>query len=125
MFLYTFLLLFFCLGLAGPLSAAESLTVTLSWTDTADNEEGFRVYRRPETAPAPAPLLVDLPTVDLAQYMDTVPDSTQRYCYQVTAYNAYGESGRSNEACSQTVSELLPRAPTNVQITIQISVTNP
>lgn len=102
--------------LSSTLAQAQSLDVTLSWTDQASNEQGFRVYRRTESDANPAALLQEIPTADTETFDDTVPDGTQRWCYTVTAYNAAGESPRSNEACSKTFAELPPNAPTGLTV---------
>lgn len=110
-----YLTLTLVLLLSSTLAQAQSLGVTLSWTDQANNEDGFHIYRRAESDPSPA-LLQEIPTADTETFDDTVPDGTQRWCYTVTAYNTAGESDSSNEACSKTFAELPPNAPTGLTV---------
>jgi hypothetical protein len=63
--------------------AAGVARINLSWTDTANNEDGYRLYR--SSIP-----LVDLPA-NTASYTDVVP-GIGSYEYTVVAYNAAGEA---------------------------------
>jgi hypothetical protein len=57
--------------------------ITLTWIDTADNEDGYRVYRD------------GVPLVDLGAGTSTYTDSAPgigSYVYVVAAFNAAGES---------------------------------
>lgn len=59
------------------------VSISLSWSDKADNEDGYRIYRDGEK-------LTDLPA-GTTSYDDIVP-STGSYAYTVAAFNASGES---------------------------------
>ena len=96
-------------------AGAETLTHRLTWQDNAENEAGFRIYRREEEQPGPGSFLDQIPMPDVTSYEDTVPDVTRRYCYTISAYNALMEGPRSNEICSQNLDDLLG-APTNLEI---------
>jgi len=61
------------------------MTVSLQWTDRADNEQGYRVYRNGE-------LLIELPAGSTS-YSDQVNTAGGTFSYTVSAYNAVGESG--------------------------------
>ena len=66
-----------------------SVQISLTWTDNASNEDGYRVYRD-------GTKLTDLPA-DSTSYVDIAPASGS-YDYSVTAYNASGESKASVNA---------------------------
>jgi PKD repeat protein len=69
--------------------------ITLSWTDNADNEDGFRIYR----GDSPATLILHTTVgANVTAYDDTNLQSTTTYYYKVCAYNADGEG------CSGTIS---------------------
>ena len=69
--------------------------VNLSWTDNAFNETGFRVYRKPFNEAFT--LLIQLPPNQIS-FADWTTELGVPYTYYVVAYNAVGESARSNEA---------------------------
>ena len=95
-------LLFFC-SLCCPWEtfAAE---LTLTWTDTAASETGFRIERRTE-GQEDYQWIATLGT-DAVSYVDTPVEMGKSYCYRVQAYNPGGVSDYSNEACA-TVSTLV------------------
>jgi hypothetical protein len=64
-----------------------SITTDLSWSDSADNETGYRVYRFDQ-------LVVDLPEGSTS-YTDTEPLPAGTFLqYGVAAYNSAGESAK-------------------------------
>lgn len=66
----------------------DDLIVTLQWTDNANNETGFRVFRDGE-------LIAELPA-DSTTYTDTVAvDTGEETSYRVEAYNSTGGSNDS------------------------------
>jgi hypothetical protein len=108
-------LLYGCLWPA--LSIAQSLSLT--WTDTADNEEGFQIDRKCEPE-IDFVLLVTLPFPDTQSYEDTSVQYDVLCTYRVLAYNIHGESQWSNEASgiAHTTPPLLPpNAPTDLIVT--------
>jgi hypothetical protein len=81
-------------GLAG--TAVSDSKIHLSWTDNANNETGFKVYRD-------GILIKTIAVADTQAYDDTVgllPNTT--YSYIVTAYNAVGDSANSNTVSVKT-----------------------
>ena len=64
--------------------------VSLSWTDNAGTESGFRVMRN-------GVQVADLPA-DSVGWIDTTVAGATAYSYQVIAYNAVGASAPSNTA---------------------------
>jgi hypothetical protein len=79
---------------ATPALAAQ---LTLTWTDNASDESGFRIERRFD----PAGSYSEITTVgpDVTSYVDTTVTAGQDYCYRIRAYNSAGTSEYSNEAC--------------------------
>ncbi len=80
-------------GAPTALSAlADSATsVTLTWTDNAGNETGFRVMRN-------GVQVAELTTPNATTWTDTTVNGASTYTYQVKAFNAVGESALSNIA---------------------------
>lgn len=74
--------------------------LTLSWTDNAGNETGYRVERKTGSSGSYGEI-VDLP-VNTTTYTDTNVAGSTTYCYRVRAYNDAGNSGYSNKACRTT-----------------------
>jgi hypothetical protein len=73
--------------------ACNAQSMTLSWQDTSENEDGFRIYRIEKNQKH---LIAEVGR-NVTQYVDknASPDA----CYVVTAFNAAGESTTSNSAC--------------------------
>ncbi len=61
--------------------------IRLSWVDTSNNEDGYRIYRTSK-------MLVELPA-NTDSVLDAIPDGEGKYTYTVVAFNAAGE-GSSN-----------------------------
>ncbi len=91
-----------------PIPAAPtSLTATangadqidLSWTDNANNEDGFKIERHDGDGN-----FVEIASVsaDVASYNDAGLSANTTYTYRVFAHNAGGNSGFSNEASATT-----------------------
>ena len=85
--------------LVGLMAAVPTLAaqLTLTWTDNADNESGFRIERRLNPTGSYSEITTLGPNV--TSYADTTVAAGQGYCYRLRAYNAEGNSGYSNEAC--------------------------
>jgi hypothetical protein len=64
--------------------AAGSVTVTLQWTDRADNETGYRIYRNGE-------LIDELPAG--SNFYTDILNAGSSLAYSIRAYNDAGESG--------------------------------
>ncbi|HEY2988191.1 MAG TPA: hypothetical protein VGL11_10740 [Candidatus Binatia bacterium] len=94
-----------CLLLAAALSRADAAQqFQLSWTDNADNEDGFKIERGPSsTGP-----FTQIGTVlsNIATYIDTGLADATAFCYQVRAYNSAGDSAYTNAACGTTPATL-------------------
>jgi hypothetical protein len=85
-----------------PTSAAR---LTLQWTDTSTNEEGFSIERKTGSTGS----FANITTVgaNIAFFVDTSLEEGLTYCYRVQAYNAVGVSSYSNEACAVATLPLL------------------
>jgi len=92
------------------------LSVDLTWTDNASNENGFRVERAPVVGGVPG-AFAPIGTVgpDVTTYSDTTAAAGTAYAYVVYAYNAYGDSVVSNTALVTTPP--IPTAPSNLRAT--------
>ena len=76
-------------------SACNTRSMTLSWQDTSENEDGFRIYR---IASNEKKIIAEVGP-NITQYTD--PNAPPGACYIVTAFNAAGESDATNSACRQ------------------------
>ena len=83
-------------GVASCVHGCSAKSMTLSWQDTSENEDGFRIYR----------ITGDHKTViaevgpNVTRYVDK--DAPHNACYLVAAFNAAGESTPAGSACMQT-----------------------
>jgi hypothetical protein len=68
--------------------------IKLDWQDNSGNELGFRLYRKVD---AGAYGLYQTLGANVTTYQDSAVAFSHQYFYYVTAYNAVGESGPSNE----------------------------
>lgn len=73
--------------------ACNTSAMTLSWQDTSENEDGFRIYR---IANNHKTFIAEVGP-NVTQYVDK--NAPRGACYIVTAFNAAGESSTSNSAC--------------------------
>ena len=81
-------------------AAVSSTKIDLTWVDNANNEDGFLIQRKIGVGGT----FEDLDTVgpNTVGYGDTTCSPETTYCYQVRAYNTYGDSAWSNEDCDTT-----------------------
>jgi Fibronectin type III domain len=86
-------------------------SVTLSWTDSSDNEAAFRIERRPE-AQTIYSRVSDLPP-NSTTFQDSSVQASTTYFYRIIARNDQGESPSSNEAGATTIA--LPPPPPTVE----------
>jgi len=86
-------------------SWAMGADATLTWTDTSDAEEGFRIYRAPTITTTFELLAATGP--NQTTYTDKLAQPGN--CYRVSAFNSAGESQPSNNACLLV---LVPIPPT-------------
>lgn len=88
---------------AAPTNLSATATnpnlVQLNWTDTSDNEAGFRVERREPTTAYVA--VTSLPPNSNA-FQDRSVEAERTYLYRIISLNAGGESPTSNEASADT-----------------------
>jgi hypothetical protein len=91
------LLTFIFIILSGYDSKLEAATLTLSWSDRSNNEDGFRIERMVSGG-----ILAQVATVsaNVTSYTDANLSSGLNYCYVVRAFNSAGTSDASNAACA-------------------------
>lgn len=100
-------------GMASPLSANPP-TVTLAWTDNANNEAGLTIQR--STNSNFSQNVVSFTALPNATgYTDTTPPANTRVYYRVRAFNGVGTSGWSN-SFNLTTPGQLPLDPTNLTL---------
>ncbi|MCX6085354.1 MAG: fibronectin type III domain-containing protein, partial [Caldiserica bacterium] len=98
----------------GLAAVAQSPTaVGLTWTDNANNETSYRVFRRDGAVVTAVQVSLDLPAGTVT-WQDNGLAESSLYTYSVRAHNAAGDSGASNEAQVTTPAEPVaaPLAPT-------------
>ncbi len=81
-------------------SATSSSSISLSWTDNASNESGFKVER----APGGTTSFVEMAILgaNVTSYLNTGLSASTSYSYRVRAYNSAGNSAYSNTATVPT-----------------------
>lgn len=89
------------------LSTSDS-TVTLSWSDIADNETGQRIERAPASE-GTWMAIASLPS-NAETHLDTGLISSTTYYYRIFAFNEHGDSIASNLAAASTL--ILSSPPT-------------
>lgn len=72
----------------------SSSSIALSWTDTPDNEDGFKIYRGLDAGNINT--VAGTVGAGMTTFTDEGLNSSTTYHYEVTAYNDDGESDRSN-----------------------------
>ena len=92
-----------------------SHSATLSWSEAASSDPatGFNIHRADLSA-GPFAVIGSSPT---SPYVDNTVVGGKTYFYEVTATNAAGESGPSNEVTA-TITVSLPPAPTGLSIVV-------
>jgi hypothetical protein len=91
----------------------------LTWQDNSDNEQGFVVYVKEGTNYTEIARV----NADVTTYQhNTSGVEGSSVCFAISAYNAVGESAKSNDACA-SVPSIIPDAPSNVTVTVTVKVT--
>ena len=95
-------------------NAVSASGIDVSWADSSDNEDEFRVERRRAGSAWRAVSVLSANTTSLA---DRGLNDHTRYCYRVTAVNAFGNSATSSVACARTSAVARPpRTPRRLRI---------
>jgi Divergent InlB B-repeat domain len=86
-----------------------SAQLTASWTDNSSGAAAFTIERR-LSSDATYTSLTDVPT-GVTAYVDGTVAQGVSYCYRVKAYDAFGVSAYSNEACGAVAAVSVPPPP--------------
>ena len=87
----------------GPTALNEKTSIGLAWSDTSDNETGFKIYRKPDGSEE----FTLLATLTTSSYIDTDTSEGVRYLYYIVSYNDKGESAKS-KVVSATLDSINP-----------------
>jgi hypothetical protein len=104
-------------GLAMP-AYAQTATLTLTFTDNATNETGFKTERCQGVACAPTVQAFVIPShtgTGSTVFIDSALAEGTQFCYRLRATNTAGDSAYSNTACA-TTSVSIPNAPSSLSI---------
>jgi hypothetical protein len=84
-------------GSTGWHDEVNAAQYTLTWTDQAHDEDGFRIERKRGATGS----FLEIATVgpDATSFVDAGLDDGPTFCYRVRAFNVFGVSAPSNEAC--------------------------
>ncbi|MBU2566690.1 fibronectin type III domain-containing protein [Patescibacteria group bacterium] len=82
-------------------------SVTITWTDTSDNEAAFRIERRPESQTI-FQRITDLPP-NSTTFQDNSVQASSTYYYRIISRNDSGESEGGNEVMA--ITQALPPPP--------------
>jgi hypothetical protein len=96
-------------------AAATSTQISLNWTDSSANEDGFRIERCQGAGCTNFIQIAEL-LANATTYVDTALAASTAYTYRVRAYNNAGNSAYSNIASAATQAPSLtpPGAPSNL-----------
>jgi len=104
---------------------AAAAQLTASWTDNSNGAASFSIERRLSTDTTYASL-ANIPT-GVTTYLDASAAQGVTYCYRVSAFDAYGTSAYSNEACGAvavaSVSTPPPPPPPSTSSNYTITIT--
>lgn len=91
---------------------AQAASLNLSFTDNANNEDGFEVERCQGASCTSFARIATL-GVNVTTFVDNALLAGTVYCYRVRAINTGGASGYTNTACNTTL-PAAPAAPSNL-----------
>ncbi len=100
-------------------SALSATQIRLRWEDNADNEDGYRIFRKQGDGGTWA--LIDEVSAGETEFADNGLSPNTEYIYRVAAFNEVGQSGFSNEDGSTTHAT----TPTGTTITWQKVASSP
>ena len=80
-------------------SAVSGAEISLTWTDNANSEDGFKLYRSTDGVNFTQ---VAKPGTNARSYRDASVSPSTTYYYRIRAYNAAGNSAYSNTASATT-----------------------
>ncbi len=87
-------------GLTATASSLQGLQVQLSWTDTSNNENAFKIERSTNGG---AFVQIDVASVNATTYTDTAVVSGTTYTYRLRSTNPVGDSTYTNTASATPV----------------------
>ncbi|MFC1706761.1 fibronectin type III domain-containing protein [Planctomycetota bacterium] len=93
---------------------AATDSVTLSWTDLSDDEEGFTVQR--SLAPTAGFQSVGTVAANTTIFTDTTVATNTTYYYRVAAFNSSGGTSAPSNTASATTPIGPPAAPSNLTV---------
>jgi subtilisin family serine protease len=86
--------------------AVSSSQINLAWTDNANNETGFKIYRKTGSDPYSVIATVG---ANATGYQNTGLAASTTYTYKVAAFNDDGESAAQNEPSATTLPSTDPQ----------------
>ncbi len=94
--------------------AISQTSIQLTWIDNADNEAGFRIFRRKGLSSEFEQIAQT--NTNITKYEDTNLEPNTYYYYQIKAFNSGGESAFSQADGAQTP-DFPPNTPSNLTAT--------
>ena len=99
------------------LAQANTFKATLTWVDSSDNEDGFKIEKSDSAAGTFAE--VGSVAAGVVSYVDQPLAAGASVCYRILAFNVAGKSAPSPVACGTVPA--LPTVPGTTQLVITIS----
>ncbi len=98
--------------------ATSSSSIVLTWNDNSNNEDGFRIERKPGSCGSANPWLqIATKGPNATTHISSGLTSNTNYSYRVRAYNAGDNSAYSNCASTKTALTGTPKAPKDLNAT--------
>lgn len=95
--------------------ALNGASITLTWKDNSDNEDGFKIERAIDDG---AFVVVGTVAADIVTWTDAALVIGSMHNYRVMAFNEFGNSGYTNTASKGTG---LPNAPSGLSLIVLAS----